>query len=330
VEKGVLEEKFCGCLLGLACGDAMGMPTEGMSPYEVYLKYQKIDGFYGKDGLAPGSYTGVTQLALLECVTIVGAEGKQNQTDFRDKLLDARKRGKKRWREPFDLGLNRQAQWSEHPEIRDSEFITRVIPIGLLASNNLPDDQCLLTASKQTSLFSTSDPMAALAAFSIAWVVRELVRNSSSMESLEELCIADLSMIARLAGICRQIEELIEKKHKIDDKLSLRLDHVRKNIDKDRSLEEFSGVNGNSWKCLEAVPLALFCFLKGPDDLGSVRDAATIGGASPLIAGLTGAMIGCYSGTGFLSGDTKDSIDGHGSIMEMSRRLAGTVRETTA
>jgi len=317
-----LEDKFCGCLLGLACGDAMGMPTEGLSPYEVWLKYQKIDGFYGKGSKNAGSYTGVTQLALLECVTMIASNGSINQKISSEKLLDTKKRGKYRWRSPFDRGLERSAEIQTRVAEDDAEFISRCLPFALLSSPNLPDEEGLLKACKEISSLSTIDRYAILSAFAITWVSKELIRNSSAMESLDELCLSDNSMISRLIDICRQVECIIEKKEKIQDKLSIRLQQMRTKVDQDRSLEEFVGINGNSWRHIEAVPLSLFCFLKGSDDLDSVKNAATLGGASSFVAGMTGALVGCYSGLGFIPEDTRNSIEGQGSIMELSRRLS--------
>jgi ADP-ribosylglycohydrolase len=235
-------------------------------------------------------------------------------------LLDAKRRGKKRWRSPFDLGM--EAQGEDKKSYIDVEFASRCLPLALLFSTKNCQDEALLKACKEVSLLSTDNRRAMLSAFALAWVARELIRNSEAMESIDELCLSDRSMIARLIEICRQVECIIEKKEKIHDKLSLRLQEVRNKIDQDRSLEEFVGVNGNSWKHIEAVPLALFCFLKSSDDLDSVKNAATLGGASTFVAGFTGALVGCYSGLGFIPEETRESIEGQGSIMEVSRKLS--------
>jgi len=205
----------------------------------------------------------------------------------------------------------------------DTEFISRCLPLALVFAPDPCDDEALLKACKRVKeSFGASGRDVVLSSFAIAWVAMELIRNSSAMESLDELCVADRSMMARLVDLCRQVESIIEKKEKIEDKLSLRLQHVRRKIDQDSSLEEFVGVNGNSWEHAESVALALFCFLKGPDDFDSVMNAATLGGGSPFVAGMVGALCGCYSGLGSIPETISDSVEGHGSIMELSRRMS--------
>lgn len=297
------EDKFCGSLLGLAVGDAMGMPTEGLRPYEVWSRFQKIDGFHGcrRTNRQPGSYTGVTQLALCQVVGMLSS-------DWDGPLVEAQNSGRSRWR---------------NHEAAEAEFISRCVPLGLLSAHAEPDDdKSLLGRCKSACVRFTENRTRILHAFAVAWCIRELARNSSSMTDLDDLCLADGSMMARLVGVCRVVETHVEKTEKIDDKLSLRLDHVRRRIDDDRGLEGFVGSSGNSWRCEEAVPMAFMCFLRGPDDVSSVRAAATMGGASPLIAGLCGAMVGAYAGIGFIPRDDAESVENQARIVEAGRRLA--------
>ena len=67
--------KYQGCLLGLAIGDALGAPVE-------FLKLQEIKKRYGKDGITdfhewggfkPGSYTDDTQMSLATAVGCIRA-----------------------------------------------------------------------------------------------------------------------------------------------------------------------------------------------------------------------------------------------------------------
>jgi len=62
-----LEDRYRGCLLGLAVGDALGGPVEFMSSAEISARHGRLREMVGGGWLelAPGEYTDDTQLALV-------------------------------------------------------------------------------------------------------------------------------------------------------------------------------------------------------------------------------------------------------------------------
>jgi ADP-ribosyl-[dinitrogen reductase] hydrolase len=66
-------EKYQGALVGLAVGDVLGMPVEGMSQEEIRERYRCVEKYIdpaadtraGKLGLKAGQYTDDTQLAIV-------------------------------------------------------------------------------------------------------------------------------------------------------------------------------------------------------------------------------------------------------------------------
>ena len=65
-----LEKKSYGCLAGLALGDALGMPTEFMTPEQIAAEYGSVEGFVASPTwhphctLPPASITDDTGQAL--------------------------------------------------------------------------------------------------------------------------------------------------------------------------------------------------------------------------------------------------------------------------
>ena len=59
-------EQYVGCLVGLAVGDALGYPVEGMSLRQIHQKYGPLGlgDFASRHGHPPGSYSDDTQLTL--------------------------------------------------------------------------------------------------------------------------------------------------------------------------------------------------------------------------------------------------------------------------
>ena len=73
---GELLDRFCGCLLGAAVGDALGMPVEGMTAEEIRAGPGEVrdmiapaaDHFHS--GLSPGQYTDDTEQTLILAETL--------------------------------------------------------------------------------------------------------------------------------------------------------------------------------------------------------------------------------------------------------------------
>lgn len=69
-----LRERFLGCLLGCAVGDALGAPYEGLWTHSIPDEVALLAGFGEFEGYPPGQYTDDTQLSLatVESVLAVG------------------------------------------------------------------------------------------------------------------------------------------------------------------------------------------------------------------------------------------------------------------
>ena len=86
-------EKFKGCLLGAAIGDALGMPNESIAPNLNKMKYGYRRPYKGhpNEGLNPGQFTDDTQMMLL--VGTLLADGKYNEERYATALREMYNRG---------------------------------------------------------------------------------------------------------------------------------------------------------------------------------------------------------------------------------------------
>lgn len=295
-----LLDKYAGCLVGIAAGDAYGMPAADLSPYLVWSKFQQIDAFYPSKGRPAGSYTGVTQLALVEAVVLAKNEGLPDPEASKRALLDIAKQGKNRW------GPN--------------DYPLRCIPAGLVAAASpIPDKQLLANCIKTCSV-SKRSKKEIIASFCLSWCAKELIRNGKAMSNVQELCLSDLSMMGRLVKMCQAIENKFDPLE--EDRLSKRLAYVRHKVDAGTSFEEMAGTLGNSWDVMESVPFSLFCFLQSSDDAGAIKQVATLGGAAPLNSAIVGGLIGAYTGARFMPTETRNLIEGSARIIAVAKKLA--------
>ena len=69
-----LRDRFLGCLLGCAVGDALGAPYEGLWSHSIPDIETLLSGFAEFEGFPPGQYTDDTQLSLATVEAILDAE----------------------------------------------------------------------------------------------------------------------------------------------------------------------------------------------------------------------------------------------------------------
>ena len=63
-DNNVLQDRFLGCLLGCAVGDALGAPFEGLWSHSIPNEDSLLAGFHEFEGYPAGQYTDDTQLSL--------------------------------------------------------------------------------------------------------------------------------------------------------------------------------------------------------------------------------------------------------------------------
>jgi poly(ADP-ribose) glycohydrolase ARH3 len=76
-----------------------------------------------------------------------------------------------------------------------------------------------------------------------------------------------------------------------------RLDAIERGLAEGRSAAEVADVIGTGIEAFEAVPMALYCFLRHPVSfVDAVREAIFLGGDTDTIASMTGAIAGARLG----------------------------------
>jgi ADP-ribosylglycohydrolase len=91
----LLQDRALGALTGLALGDALGMPTQLMSPRDIAADYGPITGLVAAGprqpvaaGMAAGSITDDTEQALLLARLLIEGDGRLDPVVFASALLE--------------------------------------------------------------------------------------------------------------------------------------------------------------------------------------------------------------------------------------------------
>ncbi|MHA1748831.1 MAG: ADP-ribosylglycohydrolase family protein [Promethearchaeota archaeon] len=283
-------DKYRGCLLGLAIGDALGAPIEFMSLEEIKKHYGKngISDFDGWNGFKPGTYTDDTQMSLATAIGCIRALQRfiergichpptiiyHRYLEWLETQNDPQQR-----RAPGNTCLNalqNGIMGSFENKINDSKGcggVMRTAPAGLA----FPPKRAFENGAKFAALTHTH-PSGYLSAGFLSEIIAYIIREKTLPEAIE-LGMEQLIMY-------NGYEETLEK-IKLAKKLLASGDSVNKSIQK----------IGEGWVGEEALAISLFCSLKFIDDWKKGTLAAVNhSGDSDSTGSITGAILGTLLG----------------------------------
>ena len=281
---GVMREreidKAKGVIFGLAIGDALGYPTE-------FMPLSAIKSTYGPTGIqdfpkSPALFSDDTQMSIAVAEALVRA-GDQDL----DTLMDAVRDEFIRWRRSPENNrapgnaclagvsrMERGVHWSESG-IADSKgcgSAMRVAPIGYLYQH---DPEKLKAAARASGICTHGHRTAVAASIGAAYLVKLALDDVPPDQMIPAL-------LAFTKGISGEFDRAI-----------LKVDECLDWEDEEKALEFL----GRGWIGEEAVALALYCFLRYPDDYAkTVLRGANTAGDSDSIACIAGGISGARLG----------------------------------
>ncbi|UCH33027.1 MAG: ADP-ribosylglycohydrolase family protein [Armatimonadota bacterium] len=295
--------RLVGCLVGLAIGDALGMPAEGLTRHEIHARWGRIADFLPAPDLRAGQYTDDTQMAIAIGESIV----RVGRFD-----ADAAAQALSEWwagGDPRRPGagtaeacerLLRGAAWRDAgSQSAGCGPVPRAVVIGLLdcrSPGGLVED---VVAS---SLMTHRDARAVAGAVTIAAAVAHLLFAQGPLDVaafLDHAAAAAEEHDRRMTTAIRGIPDVLD--------LPPRL-----------AMNEL----GCSGLAVEAVPAAVYCFVSTPDDFAeSVLLAVNGGGDCDTIAAVTGALSGAYLGLPGIPPAWAEGVEGSQQLQQLAREI---------
>lgn len=294
-------ERYRGCLVGAAVGDALGMPLEFLEPAEVSRRYGRVAAFvppapgHPNERLLPGQYTDDTQLTIALAASLA-EKGDFDLDDFAARLVAWHEAGDRRCPGRATVDACRRLSKGRPPGesgilgAAGAGTAMRAAPLGLMYSAGDQSGRALARASLASTFVTHRDSRAAAGTAAVAWAVLMLKRCRAPLD-------ADhfLGKVCDFAGSVEAMAEeeltppsdglrFTERLEKVEGLLGL-------------SFERGARELGNGGAVWEAVPLAFFAFMKSPNDFErAVADAANQGGDADTSACIAGALSGAYNG----------------------------------
>ena len=292
-----LRDKFRGCLLGGVIGDVAGAVVEAESPEYIAKTYRSVDEilaansvpeFAGPDWQA-GRFTDDTQMTLCVAEWLLVDESHSPEL-LLARFVDAYQPWR-RYGSGTEMILRmfpqHRGQWRElstamfpHGSYGNGSAM-RVAPIGLAYFNDLKKAASIAIESSRPT---HSHPLAYQGA------VLQCLAVAIATASSE---FASSAFLAALRSCLSYFSDLMQDTSKFERAL----DEIEKGLQRAATCAEMSTVLGTGIAAYEAVPMALYCFLRHPDSFAQViHDAAFIGGDTDTIACMAGAISGAFLG----------------------------------
>jgi ADP-ribosylglycohydrolase len=271
-----LKDQFRGSILGVAIGDALGMPSEGMKMDEIKKMFGYINEFFPSPtgDLGRGEWTDDTEQMIILSESIID-HIYLDPEDFSSKLVEWSERAFRLRTGPTTrqalYNLIKGAPWDEAGvDSATCGASMRVSPIGLVYHFN----------------FDLVEQYAAISA-SITH------RNSSAIGGAVGVAIAIACILSDYRNE-ELLEEVILRVEKYDNLLS---EKIRYSWEiKNESLEYAVDKLGNSIMTWDVVPMAFYSYFSSSDFSDAISKGANAGGDTDSISAISGALAGAKYG----------------------------------
>lgn len=311
-DRGTMHDHALGALVGLAIGDALGMPTQSMSHDDIEARYGWVDGFLdaaADQPIAPsmpaGSITDDTEQALLLGALLVEGSGRLDPRAFAEALLqweaDMRARGSLDLLGPSTKAALSKLEQGASPE-ETGRFGTtngaamRVAPVGIA----FPPGLKLAEAVYESAMVTHCTGLGFSGAGMVAAAVSAGIDGATMPEALE--CAVGLGRDLAQRGNWVAGASIVERYLAFKP-----LTDALAGEDLHRFLRD---VVGTSVQSQESVVTALL--LASRSDLSptdALRLAVNLGGDTDTVAAMAGAVLGAVHGIEVFAYEMKTKVE---------------------
>ena len=308
-------DRVLGSLYGMACGDAMGVPTSFMTQDYIQKTWGWIDTFYPPekghiyhDGLKAGEYTDDSEQALA-LLNSFFRNKKVVPQDVVKELLAWADRVKDKYASPLGPSTERALKAiTAGADITQSGrwgntngSAMRISPIGMI--HGLRGSTCeeMVRDVYQTCIPTHNTTVCVSTAAAVAWGVAVCIQGETSIDRIVEETI-------RASELGKQYGYAI-----VSPSIAKRIDFVynlvKKSSDPKSAMAEIYDYFGGGDLAADSVPVAIGLFALGKGDPKNVIEySVNLGGDCDTNGAMAGAMAGAYSGVNAVPQAWRDTI----------------------
>jgi ADP-ribosylglycohydrolase len=300
-----------GLIFGLAIGDALGYPTEFMTLSQIKTDF----GLAGMTDFtkSPALFTDDTQMSIAVAEALIKAGGRDLE-----EVMSAVKEEFVKWRRSPEnnrapgntclsgvAAMERGVHWTESG-VADSKgcgSVMRVAPVGYFYQHD-PDK--LKQVARASGICTHGHRTAVAASIGAAYLVKLALDGVEPDRMIPET-------LSFTSGISTEFDAALSK-----------VSECLKWPNEEDALKYL----GEGWIAEEAVALALYCFLKYPDDYTqTVLRGANTNGDSDSIACIAGGISGAYLGVSAIPEKWINNIEKSQYLNQLAEQLHRKKRE---
>jgi ADP-ribosylglycohydrolase len=294
------EDQFLGALLGLAIGDALGMPVAGYQMAEIAAQYGQITTYLPKpnpDGpdIEAGEFTDETEVVLAIVEAATTTRGQFDPELIGPRLVHLAQGDSAHW-----LGAETRAALERAAETLNfavavdedgpatGDVALRGVPVGLMASVGRFDPQMLWSDSDVVTRLTHTSPAQTAAVSAVAYAVQLAARATAEPGAwLQE--VAAFLEAGSLAEALIRASVISQQGARVSD-----------------VLHEI----GTGPDVVESVPAGIAAAALSDTFEEAVLAAVNAGGATDTVAALAGALAGAHRGASDIPQALIDGLGG--------------------
>jgi len=308
-----IQDRFIGCLLGLAIGDALGSRVEGYSPEAVQRSNVDMTEFLEELwSWSRGRWTDDTKMAIALTESIIDAHGfnpEQAAKRYLEWYASGDLRGIGNITQQSLENLKEGASWQNSGVKADwaagNGTAMRVAPLGLL---NIDTIENLWRNAADDAIITHNNHEAINGSFAVAFAVSHLVKGDITPDNL--------------------IPEVLNFLHPSD--VLLRLEAAQKLIEQGSASRDALADLGTGGYVVETVASSFYCFITSPDSYeAAVYNAIRGGNDTDTTAAITGALSGAFLGFEGIPLKWREEVEDAPAIERLATELYNTALETT-
>jgi len=319
-------DKFQGCLIGVAVGDTLGHPFEGMLRERIYSRFNDFKEFLTSNKKLFNTYTDDTQLTMHTAKALIQGSGFNEDYFIREYV---------EWLEDPPIGpgfgcissiqkLKYGIPWKKAASNSGGNGTAmRVSPIGLFYNK---DTKNLKDFALQSSIITHSHPAASAGAIvvarAIAFLIDKTIVTGFSVDEFFDIIISPISNSREEIW-----DEFIEILKKVKNSLNISLEaglikFSQTGVKSPYFIEEYLGKAFVHPYTLSTVACVIFVFLKYLNSFEEcIFQLATAGGDSDTVGAIGGSLAGAYFGKGNIPGDLIQLVRGYKDILKIGEEL---------
>jgi len=299
-ERQANQDACLGALLGMAIGDALGMPVAGWPAERIHAEYGRVERYFPltlPDGaeVKPGEFTDESEAALciVESLTVNG--GALDPENIGPRLMFLARGEAKRWMVPETIALLERAAETMHYQVpldedgpATGDVVARGIPIGLMHAVGAFRPDALRQDAEVVTRLTHGSPLAIAATTAAAHLVQLAARKSVppdrwATETAEFIAAGEVAeRLRRAAEIQRG----------------------------DLATEEAIRALGTGLGAAEVIASAYLAAARADAFEDAVFAAVNAGGATDSRGALAGAIAGAYHGASGIPQRLIDDLEG--------------------